>query len=266
MRLWLPPLVILLLVSGCSMVPKTFHPAEPIHAKDFSHGTFDQVLRDHVHDGVVSYPGISADSRFDAYTKQLDRVDPNSLPTREAQLAFWINAYNAFAIKGVLDGYSPRTTFGRYGYFIGRAYQVGGERINLYDLERNLLIPDFKEPRIHFAIVCASKSCPNLQSQAFMANTMDEQLDRGARAFINDPTRNRFDRKERIAYLSKIFDWFEDDFVAHSGSLIAYVRQYVSDPGLVQDLETTPYTVQFLEYDWRLNGPPPVKVVHAGPR
>ena len=264
MRLLLSTLVVLLFASGCSMVPKTFDPVEPIPAKNFSHEAFNGVLQDYVDDGVVSYPEIAADSRFDDYIRQLDRVDPNSFPTREGQLAFWINAYNAFAIKGILDDYSPRTTFGRYRYFIARDYNVGGESINLYDLERELLIPEFNEPRIHFAIVCASMSCPKLQSRAFTARTLEEQLEQGAQAFINDPTKNRFDRENKVAHLSKIFEWFENDFVAHSGSLLAYVQAYVSDPELARDLEALPYSVEFMEYDWRLNGPPPGKIAYAG--
>src|SRR5438128_32616 len=156
MARWAPALTVLVLLAGCSSVPKTFSPAEPIASKDFSHRLFKEVLRAHVSDGVVNYPAIVKDSRFDKYLWYLDRVDPNALPTREDQLAFWINAYNAFAIKGILDGYSPLTKFGQYRYFIARDYGVGGQRINLYDLERKVLIPDFREPRIHFAIVCWS--------------------------------------------------------------------------------------------------------------
>lgn len=253
-------LTALVLLVGCSTVPRSFSPAKPIAPKDFSHHVFDEALRVRVVDGVVDYPRIATDSRFDTYLRLLDRVDPNSLPTREDRLAFWINAYNAFAIKGILDGYSPLTKFGQYRYFIAREYRIGGATINLYDLERKLLIPDFQEPRIHFAIVCASKSCPKLQSWAYTADNLDRQLDQSARDYINDPSRNRFDRERKIAYLSMIFKWFEQDFVAHSGSLIAYVKQYVADSQLARELKSETYRVEFLEYDWRLNGIP-----YAGP-
>jgi len=250
----------LLLMAGCSTVPKSFNPAEPIAPNEFSHRTFDELLRAYVVDGVVNYPGITADARFQAYLLQLDRVDPNRLPTRQDRLAFWINAYNAFAIKGILDGYSPMTLFGRYRYFIARDYQVGGKTINLYDLERKLLIPNFREPLIHFAIVCASSSCPRLQSWAYSADKLDQQLEESARGFINDPTRNQFDRQQKIARLSMIFKWFEDDFIAHSGSLINYVKRYVTDLDLARELDAASYRLEFLEYDWRLNGTPPKEV------
>jgi hypothetical protein len=262
--MWWVAIGTLIVLTGCSTVPTSFTPVNPIPAEEFSHKVFGEVLAAHVKDGVVNYPGIQADDRLTAYLAQLDRVDPNALATRSEHLAFWINAYNAFAIKGIMDQYSPMSWMGRYRYFIGREYPVGGQRINLYDLERKILIPDFREPRIHFAIVCASTSCPKLPSRAFTAAELETQLEQGAKAFINDPTKNRFDREGQIAYLSKIFDWFEEDFVAHSGSLLNYVKPYLADPELVRELETAPYAVQFLEYDWGLNGPSPVDALQAG--
>ena len=242
---------------GCSPVPHSFSSEQPIAAQDFSDREFAQVLAAHVKDGWVDYGAIAHDQRFSDYLRQLDRVDPNRLPTREERLAFWINAYNAFAIKGILDGYSPLTLFGRYRYFIGQDHRVGGVTINLYDLERKLLIPEFREPRLHFAIVCASMSCPKLQSHVYTGNQLEAQMEESAKTFINDPTKNRYDRERKIASLSMIFKWFEEDFVAHSGSLMNYVKQYLIDPSLARELETTPYAVQFIEYDWRLNGTQP---------
>ncbi|GIW55672.1 MAG: DUF547 domain-containing protein [Nitrospiraceae bacterium] len=247
-----------LYLAGCSAVPKSFSPPEPISPRDFSHRTFDELLRAHVRDGRVNYREIQSDERLTTYLRQLDRVDPNALPTREDRLAFWINAYNVFAIKGILDRLSPATLWGRYRYFIARDYRVGGRTINLYDLERKLLIPDFREPRVHFAIVCASASCPKLQSWAYVGERLNEQLDRAAAEFINDPTRNRFDRRRRVASLSRIFKWFREDFEAAAGSLPAYVARYVTDADLANDLTAAPYTIEFLDYDWSLNGPDPV--------
>ena len=256
MQMWLIAIIAPVLLAGCSAVPTSFHPAQPIAPGDFSHWAFDEVVQAHVSDGVVNYPGIAADMRLAGYLSELDRVDPNALPDRLHRLAFWINAYNAFAIKGILDGYSPQTRVGQWRYFIGQTYRVGGESINLYDLEKKLLIPDFRELRIHFAIVCASQSCPKLRSQAFTADRLEAQLEENARTFINDPAKNRFDREHHIAYLSKIFEWFEPDFRTHAESLLNYVRRYVNDQELAADLATQPYRVEFLEYDWRLNGVP----------
>ena len=250
---------LLFMLAGCVFVPAAFTPMQPIGPDQYSPRGFEEVLRDHVQDGTVDYPGIAEDIRFPSYVGQLDHVDPNAFSTREEQLAFWINAYNAFAIQGILDGLSPETFWGRYKYFIKRHYRVGGEEINLYDLERSILVKRFREPRIHFAIVCASRSCPKLRSEAYVASRLHDQLDDQARNFINDTSKNQFDRAQRVARLSKIFDWFDDAFIAHSGSLIEYVRRYVTDSELRQDLDPSRYTVKFMDYDWSLNGLRPKK-------
>jgi hypothetical protein len=255
---------LLLVVTGCSTVPDKFAPVNPIPPSEFSHAVFEKVLESHVKDGVVDYPAVQTDDRLQTYLAQLDRIDPNALATRNERLAFWINAYNAFAMKGIVDHDSPASRVGRYRYFIGREYRVGGATINLYDLERQVLIAQFREPLIHFAIVCASMSCPKLQPWAYEPTQLERQLNRAAREFINDPTRNRFDRKQRIASVSKIFDWFEEDFVAAAGSILAYVARYVDDPALAKELAQPGYRVEFLDYDWSLNGIPPKETAHAG--
>jgi hypothetical protein len=244
-------------LTACSTVPTSFRPTDPLPPGEFSHRLLGQVFTSHVKDGVVDYPGIQKDERLAVYLAQVERVDPTALPTRHDRLAFWINAYNAFAIKGILDHYSPVSYVGRYRYFIGRDYRVGGATINLYDLERQVLIKQFREPLIHFAIVCASTSCPKLQPWAYEPDQLERQLDLVARDFINDPTRNRFDRKEKVASLSMIFKWFDDDFSRAAGSVLAYIARYVSDPELVQDLMQSNYRIEYLEYDWSLNGIPP---------
>ncbi len=258
-------LALALLPVGCSAVPRSFDPARPIAAGAFEHRALDAVLRDHVHEGIVAYPAIARDERFADYLDELNRVDPNGLPTNAHRLAFWINAYNAFAIDGILAGYSPRTLLGQYRYFIAHRHAVGGRTINLYDLEQKLLIPDFREPRIHFAIVCASRSCPRLISEAYDPARLEEQLDAGARAFVNDPFRNRFDRQRKVARLSKIFEWFEEDFSAEAGSLLAYVSRYVTDDDLARELADGRFRVEFLDYDWSLNGVAPDGETGAGP-
>ncbi len=133
---------------------------------------------------------------------------------------------------------------------------MGGERIDLYDLEREIILP-LGEPRIHFAIVCASFSRPPLRPEAYPAERLPAQLEANTRRFINDPTRNRFDRNEKIAYLSKIFDWFPEDFERQAGSVLGFVAGYVNDPELAAALASGEYRIEYLKYDWSLNGTPP---------
>ena len=215
------------------------------------HKLFDKILKQHVRDGFVNYPAIVEDNTFDQYLNEIAK--PLTSESRDEQLAFWINAYNAFAIRGILNGGSPSTFFGRIGYFKNSNYTIGGRRLSLHDLEHKIIIP-FDEPRIHFAINCASVSCPKLQSHAFIAKDLEDQLERAAYEFINDPTRNRFDRQKKVAYLSKIFSWFKKDFEKQAGSIQTYIASYVADSTLAQELHNQRYTVKFLHYDWNLNG------------
>ena len=263
---WLCALLVMASVGGgCSTVPARFSPADPIDPAHVSHQILSDVLQASVHDGQVNYPAIQRDYRFAAYLAQLDRVNP-SLGSRDDRLAFWINTYNACAIQGILDGHSPKPYLGWYRFFKTHTYRIGGNPLNLSDVEHEILRKQFREPRIHFAIVCASSSCPKLQSRAYEGRELDQQLDEAARAFINDPSRNRFDKQKRIAYLSRIFDWFEEDFASSAGSVMQFVAQYVHEIELSHDLAAGLYRIVYLEYDWSLNGPSPTETTYAGTR
>lgn len=249
-------LILFGLAGGCSTVPERFAPADPVPAARFSYQSLDAALRAHVTEGQVNYPGFAADARFTTYRGQLARVNPDEFKTRADKLAFWINTYNALAIQGILEGDSPFTATGKYRYFIKRTFTVGGGALNLWGLEHKLLIP-LGEPRVHFAINCASWSCPKLQSQAYLPNTLDRQLDAAARDFINDPQRNRFDRAQKTAHLSMIFKWYDDEFETAAGSVLKYIARYVDDPLLARELALDAYAIRYLPYDWSLNGTPP---------
>jgi len=249
-------LLLALAVGGCSTVPARFAPADPVPAAQFDHRRLDAALRAHVRDGHVDYPGLAADAGFAAYVRDLDRINPDDLRTREEKLAFWINAYNALAIQGILLGDSPVTATGKYRYFVQRTYRVGGGELNLWGLEHKLLIP-LGEPRVHFAINCASRSCPKLQNRAYPADGLDARLEEAARQFVNDPQRNRFDRARKVAALSMIFKWYDDEFERAAGSVLKYVARHVSDPALAQELAGEDYAIEYLPYDWSLNGTPP---------
>ncbi len=251
------------ILAGCAAVPTSFDPVRPISPAEFSHDALDAVVRSAVSNGQVNYPVIQGDQRFTQYLDQLDRVDPNRL-SREHRLALWINAYNAFAIKGILDGESPVPYIAWYRYFKVREYAIGGVRLTLYGLEHEILRKQFQEPRVHFAIVCASVSCPKLQPWTYQGAALDKQFDDAAREFINDSTRNRFDRMHKVASLSMVFKWFESDFTGAAGSVLAFVARYVDDPELAKDLMQPGYRIEYLEYNWSLNGIPPKELTHAG--
>ncbi len=226
-------------------------PVQAEIASDALHLPFNQLVGEHVNNGVVDYPAMKADPRFESYVASLAEVDAKQLPSREEKLTFWINAYNVLAIKGIIDGRSPDSFFGRVGYFKLAKYEVGGHSISLYDIEHEILRP-MGEPRIHFAIVCASQSCPALPSQAYFAEQLEDQLQASAFAFINNPTRNDFSGKP--IYLSKIFDWFDQDFSSQAGSVQKYLAAYVTSPELKQQLAAEQLSPKFLDYSWALNG------------
>ena len=212
----------------------------------------------HVQDGMVNYPGLSGDKDFMTYLEDIGRFDPSRLDGQAERLAFWINAYNALAIKGILDGLSPKGWIGKYRYFVATDYQLGNKKTNLYDLEHQIILP-YGDPRVHFALVCASASCPKLRSEAYTAQKLEAQLEEQARIFVNDESRNRFDTQARTAYLSQIFDWFSDDFEGAGGTVLNYIAGYTADPRLQLDLRSGSYEIEYLEYDWSLNGPAPTR-------
>jgi hypothetical protein len=127
-----------------------------------------------------------------------------------------------------------------------------GKQVTLDHVEHDLLRKDYKEPRIHFALVCAARSCPPLRGEPFVADKLDEQLEDQGRTFLNTPSKNRVDSAKRTAYLSKIFKWFGGDFEAQAESILAFVRPYFVEETAKAMKEGT-FQVEYLDYDWSLN-------------
>ncbi|MEM7027902.1 MAG: DUF547 domain-containing protein, partial [Pseudomonadota bacterium] len=203
--------------------------------------------------GQVNYPGIQADARFNQYLDYLANTNPDTFTNTDEKLSFWINAYNALTIKGILDGLSPGGFFSRITFFKSTKYQVAGMEINLYDLERDIIIP-FSEPRIHFAINCASASCPVLIAEAYTAGKLEQQLEANTIAFLNDATKNKFDLNNKTASVSKIFDWFPEDFKQPAGSVQKYLAKYVDNTEVAALLAKDGFRLNYMKYDWSLNG------------
>jgi hypothetical protein len=240
-------------LEGCVAPPRSFAIEEPRPAAVDASG-WDGLLRAFVDRGFVDYPGLCGAPELEGFLEEVALADPGA--TREQRLAFWINAYNATTVGAILRGRSPRTLLGRYRFFLRERHRVAGEEITLWDLEHERLRP-LGEPRIHFALVCASESCPRLASESFAAGVLDAQLEAVARDFVNDPTRNRFYPEEGVVLLSAIFDWYREDFEVDGRTLEQYVAGYVDDPGVARGLRNGAFEVRFLPYDWGLNGIPP---------
>ena len=213
---------------------------------------WDVLLKTAVIDGDVDYTQWQQNPSFDALVDQIGTADTSEMG-RQQKLVFYINTYNILAARGILDGSSPSTMLGRYVYFKRDGYLVAGNRITLHVLEHELIRP-LQEPRIHFAIVCASQSCPILQSEAYTAQHLNQQLTVAAMGFINNPQRNQFNPATRHAELSSLFKWFEEDFVAASGSLQSYLASMVDDEDVAELLKQEAFEISYRKYDWRLNG------------
>jgi len=214
--------------------------------------SWNALLARAVTDGDVDYTQWEQNLSFDALVEQIGTTDTGEM-NRQQKLVFFINAYNILAARGILDGSSPGGLLGRHVYFKRDKYLVAGERITLHALEHELIRP-LKEPRIHFAIVCASQSCPILQREAYTLKQLDQQLEAAARNFINDRERNHFNATSRRAELSSIFKWFEEDFAEAAGSLQAYLAPMIDDENVARLLEQKAFKISYLKYDWSLNG------------
>ena len=214
--------------------------------------TWDAMLNKAVIDGDVDYTQWQENPKFDVLVDQIGTVDTRQMG-RQDKLVFYINAYNILAARGILDGSSPSTLLGRYIYFKRDVYLVAGNRITLHALEHELIRP-LQEPRIHFAIVCASQSCPILQSEAYTLQHLDRQLTLAAIGFINNPKHNQFNAANRRAEISSLFKWFEEDFVAAGGSLQAYFAPLVDNEEVADLLAQEAFEISYRKYDWRLNG------------
>ena len=167
--------------------------AEPKDTFDHEHFLLTEVLGEYVNNGEVNYKKLKTDQdTLNEYLQELADISPQAYKnwTHKQKLALWINAYNALAIKGILDGKSPSSLFGRARYFIATKYEVGGMTLSLDKLEKQIIIP-MGDPRIHFAIVCASNSCPKLLSETYVADSLEDQLNRNTMQFINDATKNQ---------------------------------------------------------------------------
>jgi Protein of unknown function, DUF547 len=228
-------------------------------SKPINHAIFDSLLKKYVNnDGFVNYKGFLTDSvQFNSYLDLLSRNHPNEKNwSKEERLAYWINAYNAFTIKLICNYYPVKSIKDiKSGIpFVSDTWTISfikieGKTYNLNDIEHGIIRPKFNDPRIHFAVNCASKGCPPLRNEAFMASKLDAQLDEQAKNFINDGNRNKIESANK-ADLSKIFTWFSGDFKKAAPSVIAFINKY-SNTKLSEKA-----TLDYQDYDWNLNEQP----------
>lgn len=226
---------------------------------DHSHAVFDALLKQHVRDGWVDYAALKANpGPLADYLQQLGSVreaEFNRWPASD-RLAFLLNLYNAATLKLVVDHY-PVKSIRDIGTLFRSPFKLAvvplfGRRVSLDTVEHDILRRQYAEPRIHFALVCAARSCPPLRAEAYLGSRLDEQLRAQGERFLRDPRRNRIDLAGRTLYLSEIFKWFGDDFEKAAGSVQRFLADYLP-PEAAAVARQDGFQVRYLKYDWSLN-------------
>ncbi len=221
---------------------------------------WNTVLERHWVDGGLDYEALAANREpLDAYLATLPGTDVASW-SAPRQLAFWINAYNAVVTQFVLERYPAISSVKEVdGFFDGLIHEVAGERLTLDEIEGRARA--FDDPRVHFAVVCASTSCPDLRAEAFEADRIEAQLQEQTERFLADTEKGlRFDPRAGKLYLSSIFKWYAGDFTGGSTVVAFFARGKVTDwvvlnlpDDLAERIRDADPSVAYLDYDWSLN-------------
>lgn len=238
---------------------------QAVPAATFDHSLFDQILSEYVNDkGLIDYNGIARDKRFYKYIDSLKAADVTAL-TRDGQLAFWLNAYNAVTIEKVIR-WKPKKSVRETiisgvwistKFYTTRENYVAGKKMSQDDIEHEILRKQFQDPRIHFAIICASMGCPPQPRFAYTGEMVQSQLESETRKYLNSPRGTRIDQAENTLFLSKVLDWFGDDFVKAAGSVMNFIKPYLAKETLMF-LNRNP-KIDYIHYDWALNAREPLE-------
>lgn len=226
-----------------------------VSAETVDNSLYAGLLKKYVKIGAVDYRGFKKEeSRLYRYLRILETTDPRKL-SRNEQFAFYINAYNAWTIKLILSAYPDIKSIKDLGSLFKSPWKkkiarIDGDVITLDNIEHDILRPRFKDPRIHFVVNCASKSCPPLRSEPYRGDILDRQLTEMTVAFINDPEHNRL--RGNTLYVSSIFKWYSEDF---NEDIVGFFTKYARGELREKLLQNTgEIKVEYLDYDWSLNG------------
>jgi hypothetical protein len=236
---------------------------ERLSLEAVEHEPWDGLLARYVDElGRVDYAGWSSApgdiAALDNYLALLSRADPDREASRDARLAFWINAYNALTIRGILREYPTSSIqdhvsrLGGYNIWRDLLLRVGDRDYSLGQIEHQVL-RSFGEPRIHFAIVCASRGCPRLLNRAYTASKLEQQLQENARAFFADPRNLTFDASTSRLRVSPILKWYAADFGPDKGAMLGFLAPYLPADVSRQLSGGRSVQIEYLEYDWGLN-------------
>jgi len=233
---------------------------------DVIHAPWTAILAKRVRGGDFDYAGLAKERKeLDVYVASLEAVKPEAFAalSRPEKFAFWVNAYNAYTVKRVLDGYPVKSirdlgdeklsVWDRDLAPLGALHPaLAKSKLTLNEIENKILRPTFMDARVHAAVNCASKGCPPLRAEAFVGEKLDAQLDEQVKAWLADTSRNRIDAKKRRLEISKVFEWFAEDFQSEAGGAPGWIARF--RPADKNWLIARPKPeITFLEYDWALN-------------
>lgn len=227
------------------------------YSSDFDHDYEDlsAYLSQNVKNGRVDYKSIKSDPNgIDNFLEISGNVSKKEFEAwdKKQQLTFLINLYNIETIRLIIDNYPLKSIKDIGKPWDIKVVELFNKKISLNGLENDVIRKDFDEPRIHFALVCAAKGCPELISESYKASTLDGQLENSAKVFLSKTKINRLDSIGKTIYLSPIFDWYGVDFEKKSGSVKKYVLPYLSNNNLTQS-EIDVLKISYTNYDWSLN-------------
>jgi len=203
----------------------------------------------------VDYNLIKNDTWFLKKIKEFETMDVSAL-SHDDEFAFWLNAYNLFTIKAVLEVLEKKhkwkgnlTTISRLKFFVLRKHKIAGKIMSLSSLESKIIRQKFKDPRIHFAINCGSASCPVLYGRLFQGESLNELLENVSSNFVNNSSQVKFDETSKILSLNPIFKWYKKDFKNWAGGIVTFIKKYWN--GSIEQLDHA--KIRYFEYDWEIN-------------
>ncbi len=265
--------------SGC----RSSNPSQPLLVAPVSvedalleHSSLDRLLREHVDGDRVDYARLLRNrATLDAVLAGMARITPSQLADQSpaARMAFWINAYNAWTLRSILDHYPiessllrslvyPENSIRQIDDVWQKRHPVASGRWSLEQIEHEILRPKHRDPRIHFAINCASVGCPPLRAEAYRGEVLEQQLEEQAREFLNDARRNRISPTQNVVEVSRIFEWFGADFRDDASftadgpapkAVLRRIAEWVDEGSRDFVRSFPPDQVEYRAYDWELN-------------
>lgn len=226
--------------------------------KKFDHSRYTYLLKNYVNNkGFVDYDGLlSEEKKLDEYLHLLSEAEYEKL-SRYEKLAFLLNAYNAFTLKLIVQhpGISSIKDIPAEKRWEDSVWNLAGEKVSLSELEHKKIRGEFGEPKIHFALVCAAESCPELRQEPYTGEKLLPQLDNQAKQFFSTDKNFRWDKKNKTVYLSEIMDWYRYDFAEDELGVLSYTLNFINEKEageIGSSLEKV--DVKYIPYNWELNG------------